>query len=335
VTQPLTFGSLFAGIGGIDLGLERAGMVCKWQVESDDYATRVLKKHWPNVQRFRDVRDCGVHNLPRVDLICGGFPCQDVSFAGKRQGLAGERTTLWSEFARIIRELEPRWVLAENVPGLLSADDGRFFGQALRDLAACGYDAEWDCIPAAAIGAPHRRDRIFIVAYPAGMFGSPVLRVQPQRVLSSDVANPDGGGQQIGQELDGTAQERPPDRGAQGQYADRCSDHVAHAYQPRCDQRPGARNDYRGRRQSANGGQKMADPNQQRRMAPKTALLAGGAAAELCGWWATEPDVGRVADGVPFRVDRLRCLGNAVVPQVAELVGRMIVAADARGENDG
>ena len=161
----LTFGSLFAGIGGLDLGLERAGMECKWQVEIDDYATKVLEKHWPNVARFRDVRECGKHNLEPVDLICGGFPCQDVSLAGKRAGLEGKRTTLWSEFHRIICETRPRWVLAENVPGLLSSDDGRFFGKVLRDLAESGYDAEWDCIPAAAVGAPHFRDRLFIIAY--------------------------------------------------------------------------------------------------------------------------------------------------------------------------
>jgi len=164
----LTFGSLFAGIGGFDLGLERAGMACKWQVEIDDYATHILEKHWPNVARYRDVRECGAANLEPVDVVCGGFPCQDVSVAGRRQGLEGERTTLWGEFARIIGELRPRWVVAENVPGLLSSDDGRFFGNVLRDLAALGYDAEWDCIPAAAVGAPHIRDRVFIVAYPNG-----------------------------------------------------------------------------------------------------------------------------------------------------------------------
>jgi DNA (cytosine-5)-methyltransferase 1 len=161
----LTVGSLFSGIGGLDLGLERAGMTVKWQVEIDDYANRVLAKHWPNVARFRDVRECGAHNLETVDLICGGFPCQDVSLAGKRAGLEGHRSTLWGEFARIIGELRPRWVLAENVVGLLSANSGQFFGNVLRDLDARGYDAEWDCIPAAAVGAPHQRDRLFLVAH--------------------------------------------------------------------------------------------------------------------------------------------------------------------------
>lgn len=163
--RPITFGSLFAGIGGIDLGLERAGMRCLWQVEKDDYASKVLAKHWPPVARFRDVRDCGAGNLDTVDLIAGGFPCQPHSLAGKRKASADDRD-LWGEFARIICELRPRWVLAENVPGLLSSENGRFFGRVLGDLAALGYDAEWHCIPAAAVGAPHIRERIFVLAYP-------------------------------------------------------------------------------------------------------------------------------------------------------------------------
>lgn len=164
----ISVGSLFAGIGGLELGLERAGMEVRWQVENDDYASRVLAKHWPDVARYSDVRDVGKHNLEPVDLICGGFPCQDVSLAGQRAGLEGQRSTLWSEFARIICELRPRWVLAENVPGVLSSDSNRFFGAILRDLAAAGYAAEWQSIPAAAVGAPHLRWRVFIVAHSNG-----------------------------------------------------------------------------------------------------------------------------------------------------------------------
>ena len=153
----LTFGSLFSGIGGLDLGLEGAGMRCAWQVEIDDYATKVLARHWPDVPRYRDVRECGAHNLTPVDLICGGFPCQPHSLAGKRQASADDRD-LWGEFARIIRELEPRWVLAENVPGLRSSEAGRFFGRVLRDLAEMGYTVGWGSWEAADAGAPHHRE---------------------------------------------------------------------------------------------------------------------------------------------------------------------------------
>src|SRR5271166_2072777 len=177
----LTFGSLFAGIGGMDLGLERAGMTCAWQVENDPWATRVLAKHWPNVRRWDDVRTFPPMadterqsetstNLPHcteppcwntwfescccrewsVDLICGGFPCQDISYAGKGAGLAGERSGLWYEFARIVRTIRPRYVLVENVSALLT----RGLDAVLGTLVADGYGCEWACIPAAAVGAP-------------------------------------------------------------------------------------------------------------------------------------------------------------------------------------
>jgi len=242
----LTFGSLFAGIGGFDLGLECAGMECRWQVEIDPFCQKVLAKHWPHVARYSDVRECGKHNLEPVDVICGGFPCQDVSLAGVRAGLDGKRSTLWSEFYRIICEVRPRWIVVENVPGLYSSDDGRFFGKILRELAQGGYNAEWDCIPAAAFGAHHRRDRIFIVAYAQGV-GTSILdgRQAPTRE----------GGQLS------TKRRRLPSR----------------------------RSRY---------------------------------------YWAVEPDVGRVANGVPNRVDRLRALGNAVVPQVAEWLGQRIMEVE-------
>src|SRR5690606_18615786 len=157
----LTVGSLFAGIGGIDLGLERAGMQVRWQVEIDDYCRRVLAKHWPEVTRYADIRDVGAHNLEPVDLIAGGFPCQDISFAGKGAGINGERSGLWREFARVVRELRPRYVLVENSSALTF----RGLGDVLADLAVLGYDAEWSVLSACALGAPHTRERLFVVAY--------------------------------------------------------------------------------------------------------------------------------------------------------------------------
>lgn len=155
----MTLGSLFSGIGGFDLGFERAGYEIKFQVEIDEYCQRVLARHWPDVQRFGDIRT--IERLPNVDVLCGGFPCQDISHAGKREGIDGERSGLWSEFVRIIRLVRPRYVVVENVSALLVRGMGRVLG----DLSASGYDAEWDCIPACAVGAPHRRDRVWIVAY--------------------------------------------------------------------------------------------------------------------------------------------------------------------------
>jgi len=158
---------LFSGIGGFSLGLERTGgfetvAFC----EIDPFARRVLAKHWPETPCYDDVRTLDAARLDadgigRPDVICGGFPCQDISDAGKRAGLEGERSGLWSEIARLAGELRPRYVLVENVAALL----GRGLDTVLGDLAALGYDAEWHCIPASAVGAPHRRDRIWIVAH--------------------------------------------------------------------------------------------------------------------------------------------------------------------------
>jgi DNA (cytosine-5)-methyltransferase 1 len=225
----MSFGSLFAGIGGIDLGLERAGMKCEWQVEIDPFCQKVLAKHWPEVARYEDIREVGSHNLSSVDLICGGFPCQPHSLAGKREA-SGDERDLWGEMFRVICEVKPQWVLAENVPGLLSSEAGRFFGRVLRDLASVGYDVEWESLPAAAFGAHHSRDRVFLVAN------------------STSIS-----------EFNGVFRE-----------ADE------HSYR--------------------NAG----------------------------SWPKFDSRMARVANGVPSRVDRLRSLGNAVVPAVAEWIGRQI-----------
>lgn len=161
--RALTIGSLFSGIGGLELGVEHAtGGRVVFQVERDAWCRDVLAKHWPDAVRYDDV--CTVHGLPRVDILCGGFPCQDVSVAGKRAGFAGERSSLWREYRRIVADVGPRFVFVENVPGLLTADDGHAFAEVLGDLAALGFDAEWDCFRASDVGAPHRRERLFLLA---------------------------------------------------------------------------------------------------------------------------------------------------------------------------
>lgn len=159
----LRFISLFSGIGGFDLGFERAGMQCVAQVEIDKDCREVLKRHFPDVVQYEDVCNVGRQNLPAVDLICGGFPCQDVSIAGRRAGLAGERSGLWFEFQRILMETKPRWVVIENVPGLLSSNSGRDFAIILHGLAECGYRVTWRVLDAQYFGVPQRRRRVFIV----------------------------------------------------------------------------------------------------------------------------------------------------------------------------
>jgi DNA (cytosine-5)-methyltransferase 1 len=185
--RPLTYGSLFAGIGGFDLGLCRAGLVPAWQVEISSYCRGILDRHWPEVARHDDVRTFPPRPFSEwhVDLIAGGFPCSDVSKAGDATrpaaGLDGARSGLWTEFARVVRVLRPRYVVVENVPELLSRGLDRLLG----DLAELGYDAEWGSVPAYFFGAPHRRFRLIIIAYPAGLFRAPILGVQPIGDLSS------------------------------------------------------------------------------------------------------------------------------------------------------
>jgi len=235
----LTFGSLFAGIGGFDLGFERAGMSCKWQVEIDDYANRVLEKHWPNVHRERDICECGAHNLGRVDVICGGFPCQDISSLGKRRGVKnGTRSGLWSEMHRIICCIRPRFVVVENVSEITF----RGLDTVLGDLAASGYDAEWTCISPCQLGAPQQRDRLWVVAHANDRDVGMLSRVR------RDIF---GKGRAVGQ--------------------------IA--------------------------AQDIAEGD----------------------WWATEPALGRVANGVPDWVASVKRCGNAVVPQIAEWIGRRLM----------
>jgi DNA (cytosine-5)-methyltransferase 1 len=317
----ITFGSLFAGIGGIDLGFERAGMECKWQVEIDDYATKVLEKHWPGVHRERDIRQCGKHNLERVDIIAGGFPCQDISYAGRGAGLDGERSGLFFEAVRLVCELQPRVVVLENVAALLT----RGLDRVLGTLAEIGFDAEWHCIPAAAVGAPHIRDRVFVIGTRssnaeckrarneggkisdkrrkhARTYKSAIVRqghrpIVPKGIdaVCADVAYTNSKGL-----------ERCNRTVVEPCNTARCCADVA---------------------DSLCGGWKGSDEQRCSIKGNRTdwVMQPTGGGSSVSGWWAAEPSVGRVANGIPKRVDRLRGLGNAVVPQVAELIGRQIV----------
>jgi DNA (cytosine-5)-methyltransferase 1 len=162
-----TVGSLFSGIGGIDLAFSWAGLDVRWQVEIEPFCQAVLKKHsaqyWPNARILNDIRTTTGHELGTVDVMAGGFPCQDISIAGKRQGIKqGTRSGLWLEFARLIGEIRPRIVLLENVAAITTLGGT----QVIADLTTLGYSAEWGIIPASAVGAPHRRERWFCVAYP-------------------------------------------------------------------------------------------------------------------------------------------------------------------------
>jgi DNA (cytosine-5)-methyltransferase 1 len=160
----LTFGSLFSGVGGFDLGFERAGMECRWQCEIDKAAQGVLHRHWPDATLYEDVRNVGI-GAASVDVVCGGFPCQDVSVAGRRAGLDGERSGLWFEFARVLSDVKPQWVVVENVPGLLTSNGGRDFAVILHGLVERGYCSAWRVLDSQYFGVPQRRRRLFIVGH--------------------------------------------------------------------------------------------------------------------------------------------------------------------------
>lgn len=310
---------LFSGIGGFSLGLERAGMETVAFCEIDKKARLVLNKHWPDVPVFEDVSTLTKDALDArgisVDVICGGFPCQDISLAGKGAGLEGERSGLWFQFHRLIKEIQPQYAIIENVSALRS----RGLDQVLRSLAEIGYDAEWHCIPASAVGAPHRRDRIWIVAHPSS--GEREARTKEPRILrslpqdgaindylggrgathSTNVAHPDEQGLQRGKWSGETTEKGEP-----GGYLAKCSKDVAYPT-----------------------GQRPPRPWESEQPKHPTPLVTWETAQSQYGcftdFWTVEPNVGRVANGVPNRVDRLKQLGNAVVPQIPELIGRAII----------
>jgi len=259
--------------------------------EVDPYAIRVYQLRFPDAVPLGDIRAIKGADLPRGEwIIAGGFPCQDISVAGKGAGLAGERSGLWYEYARIIGELRPRYAIMENVGALAF----RGLDSVLGSLAALGYDAEWQDIRASDVGAPHRRERLWIVAYAND--GRPDARGKGLGTPDSNEA-PDNTTRQ-GQDVPDANQRRcegerergllDGERSAFGDDADGCDSAMADADEI---ERKRCRRTRDGRPESANR-----------------------------SWWAAEPNVGRVAHGVSARVDRLKCLGNSIVPQIAEMI---------------
>ena len=324
--QALKVLDLFSGIGGFSLGLERTGgfeTVAFCEIEP--FPRAVLKEHWPDVPCYEDVRTLTADQLRSdgiaVDVICGGFPCQDISYAGGGAGLEGARSGLWSEIARLVSELRPQYVIVENVSALLS----RGLGRVLGDLAEIGYDAEWHCIPASAVGAPHIRDRIWIIAYPqhsdtdsAGPHRTPIYQY-----ISAELRN---------------QQEREF-----GSICEDVADAKSFTKREQTDETDAKPEGGETRNQFGGGGSLVADTAfmlrdggelyGQHRQSKVSKLGDSSGKTNVADRprgrnhdWRTEPDVGRVANGVPFRVDRLKGLGNAVVPQIPEILGRAILA---------
>jgi len=282
---------LFAGIGGFTLGLERAGFKTVAFCEIEPYAQKVLAKNWPEVPIYDDVRTITADRLAsdgiRVDVITGGFPCQDISVSGNQAGIQdGTRSGLWSECARLLGEIRPQYAIFENVTNLLNGHGGDWFKRVLWDISSLGYDAEWHCIPASELGAHHHRDRVWIIAYPSGVgHGQCIAETnQPSGASKGGVE---------GSSFLADTQCKPRRHNGELEASKRQRPYCATESCPIC--------------------QKLTD-------------TAGQA------FWRTEPDVGRVADGIPSRSHRLKCLGNAVVPPIPELIGRAIIENEGADE---
>lgn len=334
MTRPLKIGSLFAGIGGFDLGLERTGRFeTAWFCEIEPYPTKILNQWWPGVPVYPDITQLKGDEVEPVDILVGGFPCQDISAAGRGEGIGGDRSSLWFEFARLIGELRPRYIIAENSPLLKT----RGLNAVLGSLAALGYDAEWDCVPARTFGAPHQRDRIWVVAYPDSAHSQGDRRsvgdeaevtgpgdARPYRESGrgdSDATNPDC--EPAGLEESGAGgQEREP-AGARPTAVVR-QENGAPASE--------------GSRAGA-GTHELADPERaglQGTAGPRfasegrEAVFSPSESTGEFGAWPPEPDLPRVAHGVPNRVDRVKALGNALVPDIPEWIGYRILEWEDR-----
>lgn len=335
--KPLTFVELFAGIGGFSLGFERAGMECIGHCEINPYAQKVLRKNWPNVPLWDDVKKLKPSDLGSPDIICGGFPCQDLSVAGKQKGIHGERTGLFQEIIRLCRDVRPKYIVLENVRQLSSKQD--WFCEVLARLCEIGYDAEWEVISAAQFGAPHKRERVWIVAYPrctlwTGGNEEGKHREEGERRTTSKLEQPSSSPETMAYpnsqwkpQQEGVIQDERRWAGYNGESIS--YPHEVRLQEERTKQQATRLNQLCGQVPNSSSENRSSWGLSEREEKEKP---TSGKRCENEGWpsswekiWAAEPNVGRVAYGVPQRVDRLKCLGNALVPQIAEWIGQRIV----------
>ena len=304
---------LFSGIGGFALGLERAGMETAAFCEYDKKAQLVLKKHWPDVPMYNDVKTLTGEQLEKdgitdIGLICGGYPCQPFSTAGKRQGEADDRH-LWPEFFRLIKEIRPTWIIAENVAGHINMG----LEDVLADLESEGYQCQTFLIPACAVDAQHRRDRVWIIAHSDSSISGNQWQdemLDHRQMDKRKTLSVNNGNTRIVAHSDSvnwSPNEGKPNAKADGR--DKSSGggkNVAHTLHKRLQ-----------------GGEETRNPESGGKGREKLPARCGKRSQP--GNWLPEPSVGRVANGVPRRVDRLKQLGNAVVPQIPEVIGRFIM----------
>lgn len=307
---------LFSGIGGFALAAEMVWPEAEHIFcDIEPFSQAVLRKHWPDAKIYGDIRTLHGNENGAIDLLTGGFPCQPFSSAGKRKGTEDDRH-LWPEMLRVIREATPRWIIGENVSGLLTWDGGMVLDSVLSDLEGSGYDAWPLVIPAAAVDAPHRRDRVWIIAHSTrrrleGRDVSIRLRRSLETATDTNGIREDVSDTQL---IGRQARELK----ASGRPA---SERRTTPDQPRRRGSALAHSD------SIDVEGSDAEATQGRQGPRRSARLRGGTGGGPAKWPA-EPSVGRVAHGVPSRVDRIKALGNAIVPQVAAQIMRAIKEAD-------
>ena len=308
----MRFLDLFAGIGGFSLGLERAGMTCVGQVEIDSFCNRVLEKHWPNVKRIKDIHNVTGTEFGTVELVCGGFPCQPFSQAGKRQGKKDDRY-LWPEMLRVIRAARPHYVFGENVPGIVNME----LDKVLSDLEGEGYASQALNIPACATDAPHKRARVWILAYSIDRKHRANGRQERKEAQIS------GGSREAGCSRGACRTSESPEVLAN-------SERISKKWQK-------PENGKGGRSVLCREGSRANVPDSPKQRLEREKPTGGRPGEQRlpseCSLWLPEPGVGRVANGVPMRMDRLKALGNAVVPQVVEIIGRSILEAEIAYKN--
>lgn len=303
----MNVGSLFSGIGGIELGFEREGFKTEWFVENNPFCQAVLRKHWPNTPIYGDITTIDFTKLPKVDIITGGFPCQDISIAGKGKGIIeGKRSSLWKEFHRAIGEIRPKYALIENVSALTF----RGLCNVLADLAEIRYDAEWFCLSAQDVGAPHKRERIFIVAYSDN---SRCVHRQDEIEPTETWKHAQCESKSSREEMADTTIRRLEKQGLRQELQSvKGSKTMAHSNNERL-QGPQAGNDFKiWKPERPSGCGSIATFKQINKQ-------------EI---WATDAGILRVANGIPNRIHRIKSLGNAVVPQCAQFIARQIKEAE-------
>lgn len=321
--------SLFSGIGGFDLGFERAGMQSVWQVENDRFCNRVLATHFPKVKRYGDITELRPEELVPVDVISAGFPCQDLSVAGKRAGLDGDRSGLFFEIVRILRHTQSRWAVLENVPGLLSSNGGADFAIVLSELAECGYFLEWAILDSQHFGVPQRRRRVFIVGHLGEPPPQPVLLV-PEGVRG-DTAKSGKPGTDVAYSLDARSGGASAKEQQETFIAQPVIGHQAKGGDPTMD------NYVAGFTASASSTAR-GDNYRENSSAPVRPLSKPSIATELtvrrltpleCERLQGFPDGWTLLDDDPPDAPRYRVLGNAVTVNVAEWIGCRIMEAAA------